>query len=240
LIKRGTKNSVLVEIEKLSEDEFKLSSGVKIFTNPAYAAKQRGELQLDIDADNQRIYGTCVAVPEFLVRGDLIKYEEGDYRHLDSVEPEVQVGDRVYFSYVSVNKGNLIEYEGKFYCNINYTSILCVVRNEKEIIPIAGNIMCEEYFGRDVSLTKVGGDKFYGEKRKSGLIGVIAKPPERYGIVRIIGAPLKGDKIEVQPGDIVMFPDKFGFKNNIEGKEYLFIRYWDVHAIVGNEKESVI
>jgi co-chaperonin GroES (HSP10) len=229
MIKRGNKNSVLVELEKLSDNEYSFASGVKLFMDTSYKPEE-----------HQRIYGKCVAIPEVLTKGDMVKFEEGDYRFVDSIVPEVQIGDTVYFNYVSVNKQNLIEYEGKSYCNINYSAILCVVR-EGKIIPIGGNIMCKEYYGKGATFTEVGGVKVFGELSSSGLItSIIKKPSQRHAVVRITGTPLKGDSIEVSPGDVIMFPNKFGFKNNIEGKDYLFVKYWDVHAIVGNEKESLV
>ncbi len=225
MIKRGTKNSVLVELEKLSDDEYRLESGVKLFINTTYKPEQ-----------HQRIYGTCVAVPEVLTKGDMVKFDDpDDIRCVDSIEPEVRIGDKVYFSYHIVQKNNLLEYEGKTYCNIPYSQILCVVR-EKEVIPIGGHIMCEEYWGKNATQTDIGGQKVFGEVSSSGLItSIIQKPSQKEAIVRIVGSPLKGDLMEVEPGDIVAFPNKFGFKNNIEGADYLFIRYWDIQAIVGRE-----
>jgi co-chaperonin GroES (HSP10) len=270
-MKRGTKNSVLVELEKISDDEYQLGSGVKLFINTTYKPEQ-----------HQRIYGTCVAIPEMLTKGDQIKFEEGDYRFTDSIEPEVKVGDRVYFTYLVVRKENLVEYEGKSYYNIPYSQILCVVRDvpagfmvdvpelldysKKEnktfestlaevmetgvdvpsykkmperdvIIPIGGNILLEEYYGKDAEMIEVNGFKIHVENSKSSTLitNIVQKPSRREGIVRIIGTPLKGDEIEFSTGDIVMFPNKFGFKNNIEGTDYLFVKYWDIQAIVGQE-----
>jgi co-chaperonin GroES (HSP10) len=236
MIKRGTKNSVLVALEKISEDEYQFACGVKLFI-PNYAAEQAGNLQLNINAHTQRIFGECVAVPEALTKGDMIKFDSDDYRFVDSIKPEVQIGDRVYFEYACVNKGSLLEHEGKMYCNINYASILCVVRNE-EIIPIGGNILCEEYYGKDAQYTEVGGKKVFGEVSKSGLItSIIKKPSQKEAIVKIIGTPLQGDEMELRPGDIITFPYKFGMPNNIEGKDCLFVKYWDVHAVIENKIE---
>jgi co-chaperonin GroES (HSP10) len=229
-MKRGTKNSVLVELEKISDDEYQLGSGVKLYINTTYKPEQ-----------HQRIYGTCVAIPEMLTKGDQIKFEEGDYRFTDSIEPEVRVGDRVYFTYLVVRKENLVEYEGKSYYNIPYSQILCVVRDgevasdpDKIIIPIGGNILLEEYYGKDATEIEVDGKKIFVQMGKSLVTG-IAKPSTKEGIVRIVGSPLKEDLMEVSCGDIVTFPNKFGFKNNIEGKDYLFVKYWDIQAIVGQE-----
>jgi co-chaperonin GroES (HSP10) len=236
-MKRGTKNSVLVELEKISDDEYQLGSGVKLFINTTYKPEQ-----------HQRIYGTCVAIPEMLTKGDQIKFEEGDYRFTDSIEPEVKVGDRVYFTYLVVRKENLVEYEGKSYYNIPYSQILCVVREvegyntlygnklskSSAIIPIGGNILLEEYYGKDATEIEVDGKKIFVQMGKSLVTG-IAKPSTKEGIVRIVGSPLKEDLMEVSCGDIVTFPNKFGFKNNIEGTDYLFVKYWDIQAIVGQE-----
>jgi co-chaperonin GroES (HSP10) len=250
-MKRGTKNSVLVELEKLSDDEYQFGSGVKLYINTSYKPEQ-----------HQRIYGTCVAVPEMLTKGDQVKYEPGDFRFADSVEPEVKLGDRVYFSYVAVHKGSIVEYEGKSYCNIPYSAILCVVRTEQypeygttengdriplgmntstQIIPIGGWILCEEYWGKDAAYTEVEGRKVFGQVSSSGLItSIINKPSQKEAIVRIIGTPLKEDVMEVSVGDIVTFPNKFGFKNNIEGTDYLFLKYWDIQAIVGSEQKNMV
>lgn len=112
---------------------------------------------------------------------------------------------------------------------------------DKIIIPIGGNILCEEYYGKDATYTEVDGKKIYGTESKSGLItSIIKKPSQRHAVVKIVGTPLKEDTMELQPEDIIMFPDRFGFKNNIEGKDYLFVKYWDVNAIVGNNIESLV
>lgn len=229
MIKQGTKNSVLVELEKISDDEYSFASGVKLLLNTTYQPEH-----------HQRIYGTCVAIPDLLSKGDMVKFDDEECRFVDSIVPEVQIGDRVYFTYVTVNKSNLLEYEGKCYCNINYSAILCVVR-DGVVIPIGGNILCDEYYGKDATFTEVDGTKVFGEVSKSGLITtIIQKPSSKHGVVRITGTPLKGDDIEVSYGDVVMFPDRFGMKNNIEGKDYLFLKYWDILAIVGNESESLV
>jgi chaperonin GroES len=276
MIKKGTKNSVLVEIEKLSEDEYQFEGGFKLYM-PGYSAKQRGSQQIDVDTDKQRIFGTCVAIPDGLSKGDLVKFDSAeDMKFVDSIEPEVQVGDRVYFSYIALSKSNLVEFEGKSYCNINYSSILCVVRKERfwynkndvavmdrftgkisneefnniyldpndrvdlvldKIIPIGGNIICEEYYGKDAQSIEVDGKTIHAETSASGLItGIIKKPSQKHAVVKITGTPLKGDEIGVEPGDLVVFPDRFGFKNDIEGKEYLFLKYWDIISIMKDQK----
>lgn len=251
MIKRIPQNSILVELEKIADDQYKFSSGLTIFLNTTYNPEQ-----------HVRIYGTCVAIPDILTKGDLIKYEENDFRHIDSIVPEVRIGDTVYFSYVVINKTNLLEYEGRIYYNINYGNILCVVRENfevglddamnknangdlrfvdimpslfKKIIPIGGNILCEEYLGEGVELVEFDGRKIYAEVNKLGMITkVIKKPLENRAVVRITGAPLKGDDMEFKDGDVIVFPNKYGFKNNIEGKDYLFLKYWDVLVATKN------
>lgn len=282
MIKHGTQNCILVEIEKISEDEYNLPSGVKLFINTAYVAEQKSRLQLDVNPENQRIYGTCVAIPEKLTKGDIVKYEANDLRFTDSIEPEVKIGDRVYFSYVAVNKGGLLEFEGKCYCNIPYSAILCVVRDipkgwiididkamnycknndidfdvfmkgavdnmldldfkieqsgGKTIIPIGGNILCEEYYGKDAEMIEVNGFKIHVNSSKSSPIitDIVRKPSDKMARVKIVGSPLKEDEMELMPGDLIAFPEKFGFPNNIEGTDYLFLKYWDLHGVLEEE-----
>jgi co-chaperonin GroES (HSP10) len=144
-----------------------------------------------------------------------------------------------------VNKLNLLEYEGKSYCNIPYSEILCVVRDgifasdqDKIIIPIGGNIMCEEYFGKDAEMIEVNGFKIHVVNSKSSTLitDIVKKASNRHGRVKIVGKPLKGDVMEMKPEDLITFPEKFGFKNNIEGTDYLFLKYWDIHGILEEEK----
>lgn len=264
MIKHGTKNCVLVELEKLSDDEYVFSSGAKLYLNNTYKPE-----------NFVRIYGECVAVPEILTKSDQIKYETGDFRFADSIEPEVKIGDRVYFAYTAVHKGSLLEYEGKCYCNIPYSAILCVVREIKgyydaseasimrefyqtgkvseetknlpenkvplsynKIIPVGGNIMCEEYFGKDAQMIEVNGYKIHVESSKSSslITNIIKKSSDTQARVKIVGKPLKEDNMELKPGDLITFPNKFGFKNNIEGTDYVFLKYWDIHGILEEEK----
>jgi len=97
MIKHGTKNCVLVELEKLSDNEYVLASGIKLFMDTSYKPEA-----------HQRIYGKCVAVPQLLTKGDQIKYEAGDFRFVDSIEPEVQIGDTVYFTRINLCVSNLL------------------------------------------------------------------------------------------------------------------------------------
>jgi co-chaperonin GroES (HSP10) len=279
MINRIPQNAVLVELEKLADDEYQLASGVKIYMDTSFRPEHR-----------QRIYGKCVAIPDALTKdGGMIRYTEGDFKFMDSIVPEVQIGDTVYFNYTVVNRFNLVEYEGKSYYKVDYSSIICVVRDipegfamdidrlmdycketnqefddvvdqilgkglkppiyetlrpaRRDIIPIAGNILCEEYYGKDATHVEVDGHKIHGEVSSSGLITkLIHKPSQKHGVVKITCTPLKGDdSVEVEVGDIILFPDKFGFKNNIEGTDYLVLKYWDIQAVVGNmNTESVV
>jgi co-chaperonin GroES (HSP10) len=239
MIKSVPQNAVLVELEKLSENEYQFASGLKIYMDTSYAPTQ-----------HQRIYGKCVAVPGTLSKdGDMVKFEQDDLRFLDSIVPEVKVGDTVYFNYTSINPANLIEFEGWSYYRISYASIICVVKQgdpawmDGTILPIGGNILCEEYYGKDAQAVDVDGRKVFGEVSKSsGLITkIVDKPFNKYAVVKIVGTPLREDDVEVSPGDIVMFPNKYGFKNNIEGTDYLCLKYWDIQAIVGNiNSESLV
>lgn len=266
MIKRIPQNSILVELEKLSDNEYRFASGHKIIINTTYKPE-----------NFVRIYGTCVAIPDILTKGDLIKFDQEDPRHINSIIPEVKVGDKVYFTYIVLNKSNLLEWEGRSYYSINYQHILCVVRDkpieididsltnyctknnlelketldkilnkevvegidivrQKEIIPIGGNVICDEYYGENAKPIEVEGRQIFGEISNSGLItSIIKKASQKEAIVRITGAPLKEDNQELKPGDIVCFPPKFGFKNNIEGKDYLFVKYWDIQAIIGKQ-----
>lgn len=91
-----------------------------------------------------RTYGEVVEVPLRLGRIPLpMQIERGlpayhdytpyDFKYLSDIEPEVKVGDRIYFHFNTINLGNLIKEEGThpnktFYFRVRYDNILAAVR----------------------------------------------------------------------------------------------------------------
>ncbi len=107
MIKNVPKDFILVKLEKTSENEYKFSSGLTIYIDTSFKPTL-----------HQRIFADVVAIPNGLrPDGDLVKWEDEDPKRLDSVFPDVRVGDRLYFNYTALNNYSILEYEGLTYYN---------------------------------------------------------------------------------------------------------------------------
>jgi co-chaperonin GroES (HSP10) len=230
MIKNVPKDFILVKLEKKSENEYRFSSGLTIYIDTTFKPTL-----------HQRIFADVVAIPSGLrPDGDLVKWDNDDPKRVDSIFPEVQVGDRIYFNYTALNNYAILEFEGSVYYRISYASVICSVR-DKKIIPIAGNVLLDEYFGQDVIKDTINGHDVYLRKGNLGIITSYSVAPLKgFGIVRHVGAPLKDETVSVKQGDIIMYPQNFAFKNTIEDKEYLCVKYYDMTAIVGKENDYCV
>jgi co-chaperonin GroES (HSP10) len=111
----------------------------------------------------------------------------------------------------------------------------------RKITPIGGHVLLTEYLGQGIEKETIGNNNIYVKKSKSGLImAANIQPVKGAGIVRFISKPLIGDTINISDGDIVLYPKAYGFKNTIEDKEYICVKYFDIHAIVGKENDYCI
>lgn len=230
MITHVPKDFVLVKLEKKSENEYRFSSGLIIHIDTSYKPTHY-----------QRIFADVVAIPSGLREdGDLVKWDNEDPKRLDSIEAEVLPGDRIYFNYTALNNYSILEYEGATFYKINYASIICTVR-ESKITPIGGHVLLTEYLGQGVEKETIGNNTIFVKKSKSGIITEAnIKPVKGAGIVRYISKPLKEDQTLISDGDIVLYPKQYGFKNTIEDKEYICVKYFDIHAIVGKENDYCI
>lgn len=164
------------------------------------------------------------------------KIDSGDAVTLDGVQPEVKVGDKVYFHFNCLrNKENYAwrEENGDLVYKIHYESLFCTVRNQ-QIIMLNSYVLVSELLENK--------EKFDGvEGRKVGDLLVVENKEEvkgnkkaKYltGILEAIGKSVKDDvnARSVKVGSKVIFRPNSQFKNEIEGKEYLVMRQWDLVA----------
>lgn len=152
------------------------------------------------------------------------------------IVPEVQVGDKVYFHYLTVDAGNELKGEdGRTYYKLRYNNIFCVVRDGK-IIPIGGFVLLQEVYDNDVEklpqIKTEKGELIQGITAKRTKTGIIyesnVKPKAIEGIVRHTGTPLRVDEREISAGDIVGFELNANLVMTIEGEEYYVIPYRDI------------
>lgn len=176
-----------------------------------------GSLKLDIDpyynpTHFARIYGIVEAVPQGKVYSDDGK----------EIEPLVQVGDKVYFHYLTTSEeANCVW--GNYY-RVPYFWIFCISRNDK-IIPVGGWTLCERIIEEELTEIEVDGVKMYVVE-ENGLIKTVAtKPSIKYAKLAFIGAPPSEEpELNVSAGDIVILADNSNFTNKIEGKDYYTVQ----------------
>lgn len=183
---------------------------------------QYGNLKLHIDPEFNpthyaRIYGRVMAVPE----GKACN-EEGF-----EIEKEVQVGDIIYFHYLTTSDETNCIY-GNYY-KVPYYWIFCVVRGGN-ILPVGGWTLCEQVVEEEFNTVEVSGQKVEAITSASGLvIGLNKKPSTKFARLSHIGKPLVGqDELKISAGSMVIINKNANFKNTIENKEYYTVRQSDI------------
>jgi co-chaperonin GroES (HSP10) len=204
-IKKSPPNTVVVEVGASMDDTV-----------------QYGNLKLHIDPEFNpthyaRIYGRVIAVP------DGKTYNEEGFE----IEKEVQVGDIIYFHYLTTSDETNCIY-GNYY-KVPYYWIFCVVRSGN-ILPVSGWTLCETVVEEDFNHVEVDGQRIEAITSASGLvIGLNKKPSTRFARITHIGKPLIGvDKLNVSKGELVILNKNSNFKNTIEEKEYYTVRQTDI------------
>lgn len=226
-------NKILVKLEKKSENVYTFANGHEIYFYNGEESYKDGTYNPN---NYVRIYGEVAAVPERIAKDDkYIVYADSEtILYEDCIVPEVQVGDRVYFEYITVQDSNFIEIEGTMYYAINYKHIICAVRN-KEIIPIGGHVLSEPYYGEGVHVANMPDGSTIRVKKIGSFELPVYEPLPNQAVVKHTGTPLKGFNNEVSMGDIILIASKRNFRNTIEGKEYYTTREIEIEAILGHE-----
>ncbi len=181
-----------------------------------------GNLKLHIDphfnpTNKVRIYGTVIALP-----AGVPKNEYGE-----EIEPELKVGDKVYFHYLSINDETNNIY-GNYY-KVPYYWIFCAVRNN-DILPIGSWTFCSTIIEETYNGIEVNGKKVDAELSSSGLVvGLKKKPSVKTARLEHIGSPFRGkERLPVSKGDLVVLNKNSNFVNKIEGKEYYTLKQEDI------------
>lgn len=204
---QASPNSLIVEVGAQYEDTVQYGS-LSIFIDPLFKPTH-----------NARIYGIVKAVP----KGKCYN-EDGN-----EIEADVQIGDKVYFHYLSTFDENSRIY-GNYY-RIPYCWIFCVVR-DNDIIPIGGWTLCEKVVENENEFedVEVNGVKINATTSKSGLVTSVEKVySTRISEIKYIGKPLKNfDSLNLKKGDKVVIDKNTNFENVIEGKTYYTVRQGDI------------
>ncbi len=183
---------IAVKVSKKYNDEVEFSSGEKLFLDVTWNPEH-----------HVTICGEVVALP----RGEWCKNTRGDW-----IKQELQVGDLVYFNYLTVDTENLVTGERDVYL-VDLEECFSFVRSGS-LTAISNHVLVEP----EVIEEKVG----------SIYVGV-PKKSETEGYVRHIGAPLKNkDELGLISGDKVRFHERNSFLNKIEGVEYYVMKQDDL------------
>jgi len=204
-IKKSPPNTVVVEVGASMDDTVQFGN-LKLHIDPEFNPTQYA-----------RIYGRVIAVPEGKA------YNEESFE----IEKEVQVGDIIYFHYLTTSDETNCIY-GNYY-KVPYYWIFCVVRSGN-ILPIGSWTLCETVVEEDFNTVEVGGQKIEAITSASGLvIGINKKPSTKFARLSHIGRPLVGtDELKIGKGALVILNKNSNFKNTIEGKEYYTVRQGDI------------
>jgi co-chaperonin GroES (HSP10) len=183
---------IAVKVSKKYNDEVEFSSGEKLYIDVSWNPEH-----------HVTICGEVVALP----RGEWCKNTRGDW-----IKQELQVGDLVYFNYLTVDKENLVTGERDVYL-VDLEECFCFVRSGS-LAAISNHVLVEP----DIIEEKVG----------SIYVGV-PKKSEEEGYVRHISTPLKNkDELGLISGDKVRFHERNSFLNKIEGVEYYVMKQDDL------------
>lgn len=209
-----------------------------------------------------KIQATVVAIPTKLSKRPIAQVTKGHpkynmispfkYKHMDDIEQEIKVGDRVYFHFnMLLSDGkNLISEKERLY-KISYNSIICAVRPSEEeegydeVVMIGGYCLIEPDLESweetlipvaEVVNGKVLEDKYGNPILKPKDQWIIRKiqPEAKYlrGTVINVGSPLKGDDDTLREGDKIMYRPNADWQMNIEGHKFFCIQQRHILASV--------
>lgn len=236
-------DNVIVKMVKTINDEYKLKNGKIIYLDTYYDPAKNDANQIK---RNLIICAEAIEVPEKLagkhrrdawpvrsaahvrVHRDVVRFYKFDDRLMDSIVPEVEKGDLIYFNWTTINDTNLFTLdEDEAYYRVPYPDIICTVKKGK-IIPIGGNLLIKPYYGEG-EFRQIGNLSQFGYKNDRGLFTLV-KPMQGFGEIVHAGKPLIGDVDEYRVGDIVKYTEKMGYALKVEEEDYINIRYWDIVA----------
>jgi len=182
---------IAVKITKKYNDEVEFSTG-KLYLDVTWSPEQ-----------HVTICGSVVALP----RGKWCKNTRGDF-----LKQELEIDDKVYFNYLTVQEDNLVFGEKDIYL-VDLEECFCFLRGGS-LTAISNHVLIEPIL--------------IEEKIGSIYIGVPTRSEEE-GNLRFIGTPVKGqDKLGLINGDTVRFHERNAFLNTIEGIDYYVMRQEDI------------
>ena len=241
-MKQG-RDHVFFTVDKTTEDEI-----------------NKGDLKLYIDTTydpmrHARIFGKVIAIPRKLTKTIIGSKPEPfppsatkpmEFRYLDEIVPEVKIGDKIYFHYLTLSepeKTLVATWNNRDVYAVRYDQIYCAVRNG-EIIPIGGHVLVEPEFESwdDILLptyeTFPDGSKQELPRDKWIQTRVEPRAKDLRGIVRHVGTPPTGEEHNLKEGDHILFRRNADFMIKVEGEEYYVMKSRNIHGTFVDAQEE--
>lgn len=222
MIKRIPTNYVLVEQDLEHNEEVELSSGAKLYVDPTFEPEK-----------HSKIKGKVLAVP------DKIYFDKIDEASMEyDVDMDVQVGDEVYFHYLSSGKavkGRMTyEVDGKRCIFIPYDKLFFAKRGD-DVIMLNGWMLVEP-IEDTIDTTLVIPDTMRGHSKKIGKIKHCGSHVRKYKFYPDVCE----HNITVADGDRVIFtkhsdiPVEYDLHNTLGTKVFRMQRK-DIIAIITDD-----
>jgi co-chaperonin GroES (HSP10) len=188
---------IAVKITKKYNDEVEFSTG-KLYLDVTWSPEQ-----------HVTICGSVVALP----RGKWCKNTRGQF-----LKQELQIGDLVYFNYLTVQEDNLVFGEKDIYL-VDLEECFCFLRGGS-LTAISNHVLIEPLMIEEM----VG----------SIYIGVPTRSEEEGNLIHI-GTPIKDfEDLGLISGDMVRFHERNAFLNTIEGTDYYVMKQDDIFGKILN------
>lgn len=198
---------VLVSVKQKYNNQIEIQGGQVIWLDTSFKPMH-----------HVSICGTVEALPRTL--------SPNHYAHGKSTM-DLQVGDKVYFHYLTVDPNNLVEVDGKEYYQVDYFNIFCYIRdgemqmaNDWCFVEPVEDVQGTHYEGTSIIIP----EKY--RKKKNYKIGKLKK----------IGKPPKDeDPLDVSPEDYIIYGKDADFENEIEGVVYYTMMQRYLYAVIQEE-----
>lgn len=185
---RVLRDFCMVKIDKEYQDEIITRYGQKLFVDVRFRPEH-----------HVTIFGEVVAIPEKI---------SDQYFETKGIDPDVKVGDKIYFNYLVVNPINKVEIDDETYYKVDYPAIFAYKRKGKMHM-VSSWTFVEPYV-----------------EKKDEKIGSIYLPEmmktethKELGRIVRIGKPLRHQPdLGLKDGDVIAFLKSAAFENEIEGK----------------------
>lgn len=204
---RTPRDIVLVSTPRKYNNEIEIEGGKVLWLDTSYRPQH-----------HVSISGNVEAVPGLLT--------PSHYAHGKSTM-DLQVGDKVYFNYLTIHPENLMWHNDKEYYQVGYFDIFCYLRDGE--MHMTNSWVFVEPMENEAG-------SHYGNSSIIIPEAYRKKPNYKVGKLRHIGKALKGaPELEAKEGDYVIYRKNSDFANEIEGEVMYTMKQKDLYAIIPQE-----